>query len=333
MNLRQRTEENEKLLLSPYATLVVNTKGREHEAEKCEIRTEFQRDRDKIIHCKAFRRLKHKTQVFITPEGDHYRTRLTHTLEVAQIARTITRALRLNEDLVEAIALGHDLGHTPFGHAGEAELNKLLKPWGFKHAEQSLRMVELLENGRGLNLTYEVRDGIVNHTGDDMASTLEGVIVKYSDRIAYINHDIDDAIRGGIIKSSDLPDDCVRALGDTNSKHINTMILDIVKNSEGKPEICMSDEISEAMMNLREFMFKRVYVGSKAKDEEGKAQYLIRRMFEYFINHKDEIPYLRPETEGFEIERQVADYIAGMTDQYAMYIYKQLFMPKGWYKH
>ena len=333
MNLRQRTEENEKLLLSAYATLSVNTKGREIETEKCDIRTEFQRDRDKIIHCKAFRRLKHKTQVFITPEGDHYRTRLTHTLEVAQIARTITRALRLNEDLVEAIALGHDLGHTPFGHAGEAELNKLLTPWGFKHAQQSQRIVELLENGTGLNLTYEVRDGIANHTGDSMAETLEGVIVKYSDRIAYINHDIDDAVRGGIIKNTDLPTDCIKVLGETHSKRIDTMIVDIIKNSEDKPEICMSDEVSEAMYKLREFMFDRVYVGSRAKDEEGKAQYLIRRMFEHFMNHSDEIPDLRPESPGFELPRQVADYIAGMTDQYAMYIYKQLFLPKGWYKH
>lgn len=333
MNIRERTEQNEINTLSPYATLSVNTKGREVESELCDIRTEFQRDRDKIIHSKAFRRLKHKTQVFITPEGDHYRTRLTHTLEVAQIARTIARGLRLNEDLVEAMALGHDLGHTPFGHAGEEELNKLLLPEGFRHADQSLRIVELLENGTGLNLTWEVRDGIKNHTGKNCAKTLEGIVLKYSDRIAYINHDIDDAVRGGIIKNSDLPEDCINILGSTHSQRINTMISDMIEHSDGKPKISMSKTVAKAMDDLRDFMFDRVYIGSRAKDEECKAQYLISRLFEYFMNNPDEIPDLRPETDNFSLKQQVTDYIAGMTDRYAVHIYKQLFLPKGWYKH
>jgi dGTPase len=333
LNVRERTEEIERLTLSPYATLSANSKGRAIEQEKCEIRTEFQRDRDKIIHSKAFRRLKHKTQVFITPEGDHYRTRLTHTLEVAQIARTIARALRLNEDLTEAMALGHDLGHTPFGHAGENALAEVC-PFGFKHYEQSLRVVDLIENGSGLNLTFEVRDGILNHTGKMCAETLEGVVLKFADRIAYINHDIDDALRGGIISESQLPEACLKLLGDTHGKRINTLILDIIENSMDKPEIIMSEQIFLAMNMLRDFMFEHVYIGSAAKLEEGKAKYVVKRLYEYFVQNPDNIPHqTHNEGEGFEKERLAVDYIAGMTDRYAMYIYKKLFLPKAWYKH
>ena len=330
MNIRERTEEIERITLSKYAMLSENTKGRKMPAAKCDVRTEYQRDRDKIIHSKAFRRLKHKTQVFITPEGDHYRTRLTHTLEVAQIARTIARALRLNEDLTEAMALGHDLGHTPFGHAGEYALDEVC-PFGFKHYEQSLRVVDVLENGEGLNLTYEVRDGILNHTGDMCASTLEGVILKFADRIAYINHDIDDALRGGIIKNDELPGECIRVLGSSHGERIDTMIKDIIINSMDRPEIKMSDEVIGAMNVLRKFMFDCVYIGSAAKNEEGKAQYVVKRLYEHFVKNPDEIP--KSESLSETPERMAVDYIAGMTDRYAMYIYKQLFLPKAWYKY
>jgi len=330
MNIRQRTEEIEKGILSPYAVLSINSKGREREEAKCQIRTDFQRDRDRIIHSKSFRRLKHKTQVFISPEKDHYRTRLTHTLEVAQIARTIARALRLNEDLTEAIALGHDLGHTPFGHAGEAVLDGI-HPGGFKHNEQSLRVVEILEDKNGLNLTWEVRDGILNHSGSNMPSTLEGMVVKYSDRIAYINHDIDDALRAGILHITDLPKECLKVLGTDHKSRINTMITDIIMESLDKPNIKMSKEIEKATNDLREFMFENVYIGSIAKVEEEKVQYIIKQLYEYFIDNPEKIPEdLRKKMRDEGNHRLVCDYIAGMTDRYALNQYKSIFLPVGW---
>ena len=330
MNIRERLEENEKMLLSPYAALSVNTKGRKNPAPKCEIRTEFQRDRDKIIHSKAFRRLKHKTQVFIAPDGDHFRTRLTHTLEVAQIARTIARSLRLNEDLTEAMALGHDLGHTPFGHSGERMLNDLCKS-GFKHNEQSVRVCELLENGTGLNLTFEVLDGIAHHTGSIMPQTLEGQILRYADRIAYINHDIDDAVRGRIISSSDLPKDCTDVLGSTHSDRIDTMIKDIIRTSADAPKIQMSPAVQKAMDDLRKYMFDNVYVvGDQRSTEEWKAKKIIKSLFEYFSEYPKEVPFQGELSErGFTNEQIITDYIAGMTDQYAIYVYTQIFIPKS----
>ncbi len=329
MLIRTRQEELERQNLSPFATLSAETKGRLHESALCDLRTEFQKDRDKIIHSKAFRRLKHKTQVFIIPEGDHYRTRLTHTLEVAQIARTIARALRLNEDLTEAIALGHDLGHTPFGHEGERALNRV-STLGFHHNEQSLRVVDLLENGKGLNLTYEVRDGILCHTGDKAPSTPEGEIICFADRIAYINHDIDDAIRGGIIKADSIPDSCAKILGKTHAKRIDTMVRDIIENSENSPHISMSDKVQKSMDELRAFMFEAVYIGSKAKEEEQKAGEMIASLFHYFTDNFSELPDSVDGTKE-EKERQILDYIACMTDTYATHIYKEHFIPKGWF--
>lgn len=329
MNIREYNEELERKILSPYAALSAES-TRLRALEKCEVRTEFQRDRDKIIHSKAFRRLKHKTQVFITPEGDHYRTRLTHTLEVTQIARTIARALRLNEDLTEAMSLGHDLGHTPFGHEGEYALNEI-SPFGFRHNEQSLRVVDCLEGNSGLNLTCEVRDGILNHTGDNKASTLEGAVLKFADRIAYINHDIDDAIRGGILRPEELPSECVDILGDSHSKRIDTMIKDVIANSSDKNEISMSNRVYSAMMNLRKFMFERVYVGSAAKDEGIKATHLVQNLYNMIIENPDKLPKM-PDAAGNDIKRLAVDYIAGMTDTYAIYIYKENFIPKRWYK-
>ena len=291
------------------------------------VRTEFQRDRDRIIHSKAFRRLKDKTQVFIAPEGAHYRNRLTHTLEVAQIARTIARALRLNEDLTEAIALGHDLGHTPFGHAGESILNAI-HPGGFAHNEQSLRVVEVLEKGDGLNLTWEVRDGILNHPGSLRAGTLEGQIIKIADRVAYINHDIDDAIRGGVIKPSDLPLDCVEILGRRHNDRINTMVIDIIMQSSEQPEIQMSPYVKKAMDHLRDFLFERVYIGSIAKREEEKAKRMLGQLYNYFLEHFDELDLNhRP---GDEPARTVCDYVAGMTDHFALAQYQRFFFPMPW---
>ena len=330
-NPRQYYERIQAETLSPYAMLSQNTRGRETPVELCQIRTDFIRDRDRILHSKSFRRLKHKTQVFLSPQGDHYRTRLTHTLEVSQIARTISRALRLNEDLTEAIALGHDLGHTPFGHSGEDVLNALL-PNGFEHNEQSLRVVEKLENdGEGLNLTFEVRDGILNHKKSGTPATLEGYVVSLADRIAYINHDIDDAIRAGVLKESDLPKECVRVLGDSHGKRINTMILDVVQQSSGKPVVKMSERMYEQFDALRDFMFDNVYKNPKAKSEEEKAKRLINELFEYYLAHihlltGEYAKYL--ETDGKE--RAVADYIAGMTDNYAVSEYMRIFVPKAW---
>ncbi len=320
MNPRQRTELIERRTLSIYASLSSNTKGRKIPEKKCDVRTDFQRDRDRIIHSKAFRRLKHKTQVFISPDGDHYRTRLTHTLEVAQIARTIARALRLNEDLTEAVALGHDLGHTPFGHAGEEVLNQLYSK-GFKHNEHSLRVVDYLEQDRGLNLTWEVRDGILNHTGPKDPETLEGQIVKIADRIAYINHDIDDAIRAGIISLDDLPEACIEYFGDTHKKRIDSMVKDLINTSRGKSRIRMSDEAWKHMEILRKFMFDKVYIGSPAKREERQAKLLLTRLYQYFLQEPNELPpeYLN-KVEERGLERTVCDYVAGMTDRYALYI-------------
>lgn len=330
-NPRQYYERLEMETLSPYAMLSVNTRGRETPIEPCQIRTEFIRDRDRILHCKSFRRLKHKTQVFLSPQGDHYRTRLTHTLEVSQIARTISRALRLNEDLTEAISMGHDLGHTPFGHSGEDVLNELL-PNGFEHNVQSLRVVEKLENdGEGLNLTFEVRDGILNHKKSGNPITLEGRVVSLADRIAYINHDIDDAIRAGVLKESDLPEECVRVLGHSHGKRINSMILDVVDQSAGKPYVKMGESMFEQFDALRDFMFEHVYKNPKAKSEEEKAKRVIYELFHYYMNHIDLLTgeyekYL--ETDGKE--RAVADYIAGMTDNYAVSEYVRIFVPKSW---
>lgn len=330
MDIRLLCEAREEQFLSPYAFLSKNTKGRARYEEPCETRTEFQRDRDRIIHCKAFRRLMHKTQVFLSPEGDHYRTRLTHTLEVTQIARTIARALCLNEDLTEAIALGHDLGHTPFGHAGEVILQKCADS-EFAHYRQSLRVVDKIENGgQGLNLTAEVRDGIVNHTGDDIAATLEGVIVKYADRIAYINHDIDDAIRGDIIRSEDIPAELSKVLGDRHSARINTMVTAVIDASLGRPEIRMTAEVAEATLALRTFLFDNVYKNPVAKGEEDKAKQVIAALYDYFTTHPDELPAEFSEDGEEPLSRRVCDYIAGMTDRYAISVYENLFIPKVW---
>ena len=331
MNLREVTEEQEKVLLSPYAAKSAESRGREHEEEPCPLRTAFQRDRDRIIHAKAFRRLKHKTQVFLSPEGDHYRTRLTHTLEVSQIARTIARALRLNEDLTEAIALGHDLGHTPFGHMGENVLNRIC-PHGFRHNEQSLRVVDVLERPGGLNLTYEVRDGILCHTGGKTASTPEGQIVALADKIAYINHDIDDAIRAKVMSEEDIPLEIRKVLGMTTKERLNTLIHNIIMNSMGKNDIVMSEEIGGAMQDLRKFMFQKVYTNPAAKGEEAKAERLLCELYAHYMGHIEILPeqYQRMHSEGEKKERVVCDYISGMTDQYAVAKYREFFLPKAW---
>lgn len=326
MNIRQDIEKHEKSYLSSMATLSSDSKGREKYEEPCSLRTDFARDRDRIIHCKSFRRLKHKTQVFISLDNDHYRTRLTHTLEVSQIARTIARALRLNEDLVEAISLGHDLGHTPFGHSGERALNELC-PHGFKHYEQSLRVVDILEkDGKGLNLTWEVRNGIVSHTGDHIAETSEGLVVKYADRFAYINHDIDDALRAGIISENDIPQEFMKTLGATHSNRIDTLISDIVSESIKHNEIAMSDEINKSMMLLRDFMFENVY--NKLGDRDEQAHLIIGRLYEYFMQNPEKMPSEhRASLDTGSVSSAVCDYIAGMTDIYCVNYFKKLFMP------
>ncbi|MBR2848166.1 MAG: deoxyguanosinetriphosphate triphosphohydrolase [Clostridia bacterium] len=323
--------ERERRTLSPRAFLTENTRGREHPCEPCPNRTDFQRDRDRIIHSKSFRRLVHKTQVFLFPQDEHYRTRMTHTLEVCQIARIIARALMLNEDLTEAIALGHDLGHTPFGHAGEVVMQQCYSP-EFTHYRQSLRVVEELENnGRGLNLTWEVRDGIVNHTGDDMASTLEGVIVKFADRIAYINHDIDDACRAGILKISDIPADILKVLGEGHGHRINTMVSAVIEGSAGADTIRMTEEIGDATMRLRRFLFDNVYFNPIAKAEEVKAREMLARLYEYYTRYPQKLPDLyRRNLETEPLGRCVCDYIASMTDRYAIDLYKELFIPSVW---
>ena len=323
--------ENEKKTLSRYAFLTSNTQGREHPYVPCKNRTEFQRDRDKIIHCQSFRRLINKTQVFLAPTGDHYRTRLTHTLEVSQIARIIARALRLNEDLTEAAALGHDLGHTPFGHAGEAALQDCYSS-DFTHYKQSLRVVEKLENnGRGLNLTFEVRDGIVNHTGEHLASTLEGVIVKFADRIAYINHDIDDARRAGVLTLDDIPKEIVQVLGYEHGDRIDTMVAAIIENSMDKPYISMGDEVQNATNELRRFLFDSVYRNPVVKGEDAKAQEMLRKLFGYYVQNPEKMPkFYYENTKNEPVERCVCDFISGMTDRYAIETYNELFIPKVW---
>ncbi|MCR4881601.1 MAG: deoxyguanosinetriphosphate triphosphohydrolase [bacterium] len=316
-DIKKQTEEIEVKYLSAYATKSIDTKGRLLQEKECPLRTEFQRDRDKILHSKAFRRLKHKTQVFLSPVGDHYRTRLTHTLEVSQIARTIARALRLNEDLTEAIALGHDLGHTPFGHTGERVLDEIM-PSGFKHNEQSIRVVTVIEN---LNLTQETLNGIENHTGNVTPFTLEGQLVKISDRIAYINHDIDDAIRAGIIKEEDLPQESREYLGKSKSERISTIVIDIIENSMDKPEISMSEECKKHMDIMRSWLFENVYY---TKKEEDKAERIIRELFNLYVKMLEQIYDCR---DGNLTKRIVCDYIASMTDRYAIQKYKQHFLP------
>ncbi|MHB1455770.1 MAG: deoxyguanosinetriphosphate triphosphohydrolase [Armatimonadota bacterium] len=341
--IRMQQEEAERCLLSPFAALSAESKGRIREEEKCPIRTEYQRDRDRIIHSKAFRRLKHKTQVFIDPEEDHYRTRLTHTLEVSQISRTVSRALHLNEDLTEAIALGHDLGHTPFGHAGESALDAAYKEYlpsaGFHHNEQSLRVVDFLErDGQGLNLTWEVRDGILHHSkgvsdlrlGESgSAATLEGRVMRICDRIAYINHDIDDAIRAGIITEADLPKECTDILGNRHSQRISAMVIDLVENSKDTDDISLSQEIVEATNGLKDFLFNNVYVPGPRMDELNRAARLISELFRLYMEDPIFIPeWLRPVNGNVETRaRAVCDYIAGMTDRYAQRQYTLHYMP------
>jgi deoxyguanosinetriphosphate triphosphohydrolase, putative len=335
MILRENLEQREYEILSPFAAKSAETRGRAVPEEKCSVRTDYQRDRDRIVHSKSLRRLMHKTQVFLAPEGDHFRTRLTHTLEVSQIARTIARALGLNEDLTEAIAMGHDLGHTPFGHNGESFLNEK-HPGGFQHNVQSLRVVEVLEphgGGRGMNLTFEVRDGILNHTGKGVPVTLEGQIVKISDRIAYINHDIDDAMRGGIISESDLPEDCVKALGFNHRNRINTLVTDLVRNSDGENHIIMSGECKFYMDKLRSFMFENVYHSKIVKKDEelDKIRNMIFILYDHFKNNDKELPYERRDMiSEYGIDEVVKDHIAGMTDRYALNVFSKLFIPEGW---
>lgn len=329
--MKNVTFQREELFLCKEAFLTKNTKGRLHPIKECPVRTDFQRDRDRITHSKSFRRLMHKMQVFLSPEGDHYRTRLTHTLEVTQIARTLARALCLNEDLTEAIALGHDIGHTPFGHSGERALDKLC-PGGFRHYEQSLRVVDKLENNcKGLNLTYEVRNGIVNHTGDHIACTLEGQIIKFADRIAYINHDIDDAVRAGILKNEDIPKNITDILGNTHSDRITALVTAVIKFGTEGGKVGMTDPQGNAMLKLREFLFEAVYRNPIAKCEENKVMNMIKFLFYYYMEHIDKLPeeylsYL--ETDGKE--RIICDHIASMTDRFALSTFEDLFVPKVW---
>lgn len=332
VNLRESFEEREFQNLSPYAAHSRNSRGRDVYEAECDIRTAYQRDRDRILHSKAFRRLKDKTQVFLAAQGDHYRTRLTHTLEVSQTARTIAKALDLNEDLVEAIALGHDLGHTPFGHSGEAALNAV-HPGGFRHAEQSVRVVEVLEKeGRGLNLTWEVRDGILNHRTSGKPSTLEGQVVRLCDKISYIHHDMDDAMRAGILSEDDIPITIRVVLGDSCRERLNTLIHDIVESSRGTNTIVQSPEIAEAMRLLRELMFQNVYRNPEAKDEEEKAKRMLVYLYDYYRVNPDQMSIeYRKLIELGEDQTQVAcDYIAGMTDQYSIHKFEELFIPKSW---
>ncbi|MFW6381015.1 MAG: deoxyguanosinetriphosphate triphosphohydrolase [Bacillota bacterium] len=332
--IRERTEKREASWLSPHATLSGESGGRRYQEKPCSIRTEFQRDRDRIIHSKAFRRLKHKTQVFISPGGDHYRTRLTHTLEVSQIARTVARSLQLNEDLTEAIALGHDLGHTPFGHAGESALDQVVSG-SFAHNQQSLRVVDCLEQRHaghpGLNLTQEVRDGIKTHTGPETPDTIEGEVVRIADRIAYINHDIDDSLRAGIISLQDLPEAALKLLGKSHSRRIDTMVRDLIQSSRDKACIQRSPEIKSATAQFRQFLFDNVYLGSKAKAEENKARRLIIHLFNYYQENRQEIPReFREREQDTDLEQVIVDYIAGMTDRYAINMGHELFIPRPW---
>ena len=333
-------EEYELQYLSPYGSKSRQSKGRKRKENPCPLRTEFQRDRDRIIHSKAFRRLKHKTQVFIAPFGDHYRTRLTHTLEVSQIARTISRALRLNEDLTEAIALGHDLGHTPFGHTGEDALNDV-HPGGFRHNEQSLRVMEKLEGKGGLNLTWEVRDGILNHSQEKEKilnpksgthpHTLEAEVVKIADPFAYVNHDIDDALRAGIIRENDLPKEAIKVLGSTNRKRIDTLVQDVVDQSRDSPHLKMSQRILSAFNQLRDFMYEEVYAAPILAQEVKKAYRVVAGLYRFYLDHVDLFPpSLKTNVKKEGKARIAVDYIAGMTDQYALSLYQNYFLPQGW---
>jgi dGTPase len=327
---RERTEEIERQTLSPHASLASTSKGREREEPQDDLRTCYQRDRDRILHTKSFRRLKHKTQVFLAPEGDHYRVRLTHTLEVSQIARTAARALRLNEDLTEAIALGHDLGHTPFGHLGEQALTPFLdRP--FRHNEQSLRIVDHLENdGRGLNLSWEVRDGIVNHSWSmPQPATSEAQVVRFADRIAYVNHDVDDAVRAGVLEEGELPAEALDVLGRTHADRIRTLVTDLVEGSAGGPEVRLSDEVFDALDVMRDFMFDRVYLRDEAREQQEKAIGLVRTLFSHYLEHPEDVPEEYHRAPG-ELPTHIADYIAGMTDRYALRTYERLFLPQGW---
>ena len=333
MSIREELERQERERLSPKAAFSDESKGRLYPEgpKENDVRTVYQRDTDKIVHSKAFRRLMHKTQVFLQPEGDHYRTRLTHTLEVTRIARTVARALNLNQDLTEAIAMGHDLGHTPFGHAGELALTDCLgKP--FRHNEQSLRVVDVLENdGAGLNLTYEVRMGILGHTGEFVPETLEGQIVRLADRIAYVNHDIDDAIRAGILADTDIPGDVSHVLGDHHSQRINTLVLDMICTSREAEKITFSQGVEKALLDLRQFMFENVYRNPVAKGQEQKAKDMLKRMYAYYYAHPEALPEdFQPQLSFDGMERTVCDYIAGMTDNYAVDKYTELFIPMGW---
>lgn len=325
-------EAREDALLGRYATRCRDSKGREYPLSPSPLRNIFQRDRDRIIHCQSFRRLMYKTQVFLAPAGDHYRTRLTHTLEVSQIARTMARALRLNEDLTEAAALGHDLGHTPFGHAGEAALRECYDK-SFAHYEQSLRVVDRLENdGKGLNLTFEVRDAIRNHTGECLAGTPEGVLIKYADRIAYINHDIDDACRAGLLDPGDIPHELCEILGNSHSARINTMVSSVVRASWDKAQISMEPQVQDATNDLRDFLFERVYLNPRAKGEENKAKELVKTLFGYYTERPERMPslYRRLIEEGEPVGRCVCDFISGMTDRYAIETYEELYVPRVW---
>lgn len=330
-SLKQKTYAMERAFFSPFAAKSEDTRGRQREETPCAMRTEYQRDRDRLIYCKAFRRLKNKTQVFFSPEGDHYITRLTHTLDVAQIARSIARALSLNEDLAEAIALGHDLGHTPFGHSGERILNKL-SPLGFQHNVQSIRVVDVLEkDGNGLNLTYEVRDGILNHKKSGKPATLEGKCVSLADRIAYINHDLNDAIRAGLLTLDDVPADIISVLGKTSKERINTAITSIYKNSAGINDVKMDSAVEEASESLRAFMFERVYLSDSARGEEQKAERMLSAMYSHFMSSPEDLPetYLNL-LEKYPREQVVCDYLSSMTDRYAVYMFNSIFVPKGW---
>ena len=333
LTIREEMEQFENQYLSPFAAKSAMSRGRDVPEEECDIRPVYQRDRDRILHCKAFRRLKDKTQVFLAPVGDHYRTRLTHTLEVSQSARTIAKALHLNEDLTEAIALGHDLGHTPFGHAGERALNKMA-PGGFCHNEQSVRVVEFLEkDGKGLNLTWEVRDGILNHQTKGTPSTLEGKIVRLSDKIAYIHHDMDDAIRGRILSEESVPKEIRNTLGNTLTKRFDRLTHDIIRSSAGKDDICQSKEIGEAMKELRDFMFDNVYTNPIVKSEEGKAEKLVANLYTYYLDHYMELPeeYLQLMNEhGCSKERIVCDFVSAMTDRFAVSSFSDIFLPDSW---
>ena len=334
MTIREELERLEHRRLHPKAAFSDQSKGRPHWEEEREedVRTCYQRDIDKIVHSKAFRRLMHKTQVFLRPEGDHYRTRMTHTIEVSRIAGTVTRALGLNEDLAEAIAMGHDLGHTPFGHAGEVALSKCLGV-PFRHNEQSLRVVDYLErDGEGLNLTYETRMGILGHTGAYIPETLEGQIVRHCDQIAYVNHDIDDAVRAGILTADDIPKDVADVLGEHHTKRINTLVCDLIRTSTEAGEIVFSDRVHQALQDLRSFMFERVYRNPVAKSQETKAQEMLEKMFRYYVNQPEALPVdFQPQISFDGIERTICDYIAGMTDKYAVDKYTEIFVPMGWH--